>query len=295
MTTPNCNDGSDRPPRLRLDLNFGTVGELPAFSQGPVGDQRTILVAAKAAGYEGSQGGDPALSRELGLRHTSGARVNKPGEIGPLAERWKAEGQDCATLHVAWGIESDAEVDALVREIIAVSRDTGVPLFIETHRATITQDLWRTVRLVERHPGVRFNGDFSHWYTGLEMPYGDFLAKLEFAAPALERVRFMHGRLGNSSHMQMPLDHPSMPAAIEHFREMWTRALLGFLRSAAPGDVFCFAPELLAGRYAPTVRQADGGYSEQSDRWLDALELCRLATGCFAEAQRRLGPPASRT
>jgi hypothetical protein len=166
-----------------------------------------------------------------------------------------------------------------------------LPILIETHRATITQDSWRTVRMVERNPEVRFNGDFSHWYTGLEWPYGDVEAKLAFISPVLERVRFFHGRVGNSSHIQLPWEHPSMPAAVAHLREFWTRSMVGFLRDARPGDYLPFTPELLthAWNYAPLVPVGRDRWVECGDRWADALAMAEAAKGCWVEAQRRLG------
>ncbi|MCE9615926.1 MAG: hypothetical protein K8T26_16770 [Lentisphaerae bacterium] len=285
----NMNDGTRAAPYLRTDFNLGGLTDLPGWSAGPRGDARAVLSAIKAAGYRGTQGGDPALSRELGLGCTSGGRVNKPGEIAGLAAAWKRAGYEAATLHVGWGHESDAEVDRLVHEIIRASAQEDLPLYIETHRATITQDTWRTVRLVERIPEVRFNADFSHWYSGLEMPYGNWEEKLAFLQPVFERVRFMHARCGNSSHIQVALDHPSMEKALGHFREMWTRSMAGFIKTAGPGDFLSFNPELLAPaiNYAQTFRQSDGTYREASDRWLDALALTRLAEACFQEGQRR--------
>jgi hypothetical protein len=290
----NTNDGTQRPPYLRTDFNLGNLSDLPPWSEGPRGDARAIHLALKQAGYLGVQGGDVALCRELGLGVTASGRVNEPGEIAPMAARWRREGYECATLHVGWGHESDAEIDALVGEILAVSHAEGLPLYIETHRATITQDTWRTVQMIHRHPDVRINADFSHWFTGLEMPYGDIQARFDFLAPVFERVRFFHGRIGNSSHIQLPLDHPSMPAAILYFREMWTRAMAGFLRGAAPGDFISFNPELLhpAINYAPVSRSPRGSWEEGSDRWLDAARMTAIATECFAAARQRVaGPP----
>lgn len=290
MTAPRpTNDGSRNAPALRCDLNLGTLSEPPAWSTQPRAEGRALLEAIKAAGYQGVQGGDPALCRAVGLGCTGGGRVNKPGEIAPLAAKWKQAGLEACTLHVGWGHEDDATADQLVREIIKASRDEDLPIYIETHRATITQDTWRTVRLIERNPDVRINADFSHWYTGLEMVYGDFEAKLAFLQPVFDRVRFFHGRCGNSGCIQMPLDHPSMPRALGHYREMWTRSFQGFLAAAGPGDFISFNPEILhpSINYAPVSRQADGTYAEASDRWVDAQTMTMMAKECFAEAQRR--------
>ena len=287
----NINDGSGQPPRLRFDLNLGTLWDLPDFSAAPRGDRTTQLSVLRQSGYEGVQGeaADVALARAVGMRATMSGRVNTPTEVVPQVQAARQAGADCLTLHVGWGHEDDDACDALVEAIIDASLAYDLPVYVETHRATITQDTWRTVQLIVRHPGLRLNGDFSHWYTGLEMLYGDFEAKLRFLAPALERVRFCHARCGNSSHIQVPLEHPSMPDAIVHFRRMWTLAFAGFLRSAVPGDVFPFAPELLPPciNYARTVRSPEGSrWVEDGDRWLDAKRYCDIASDCWDLAQR---------
>jgi hypothetical protein len=81
---------------------------------------------------------------------------------------------------------------------------------------------------------------------------------------------------------------------LEHFKEMWIRAMLGFLRAAGPGDELIFAPELLAGThyYARLFPVASGGLIEESDRYAQALLYRRLAFKCFAEAMSRHRPPA---
>ncbi len=286
----NTTDYSFLPPRLRCYINMGNVDTLPAYSSGPKGDLRAKLPVLKAAGFEGIQGSDPTLCRTFGMGCAGGGRYNHASEVAPSVKQLKADGFECATVHVAWGHESDVEIDALVREIIAVSVGEDFPVYIETHRATITQDTWRTVKLVERHPDVRFNADFSHWYTGLEMPYGDLQAKFDFLQPVFERVRFFHGRMGNSSHIQVPLADPTMSKAVDHFREMWTRSMAGFLRSAKPGDYVIFAPELLHPEinYARTFVDAHGRRVEESDRWTEALRYAEIARECFAAAQGRV-------
>jgi hypothetical protein len=154
----------------------------------------------------------------------------------------------------------------------------------------------RTLDLVERHPELRFNADLSHWYTGLEMPYGDFEAKLEALAPVFARVRFLHGRIGDSGSMQVALEGREDEPFVAHFREMWRRCFRGFLDTAAPGDTIVFAPELLPARlgdgeravhfnYARRFRDANGEWREESDRWTEALQLCEIARDAFERAQ----------
>lgn len=291
---PNCNNGTQAAPCLRPDFALGCLDDLPEFSRGPKGAwDQTLYNTLSAAGYKGIQGGDPTLCRNAGLHWTGGGRVNEVGEIDALARRWADEGQDCATLHVGWGIESPDKMLALCEDIVRASEKHNIPLYVETHRATITQDMWRTVWLTEQLPEIRFNADLSHWYTGLEMVYGDIAAKWEFLKPVFDRVRFFHGRIGNPGTMQVDIGDGTGRSYVDHFKEMWTRCMVGFLATARPGDYVPFAPELLCPKiyYAQTYVDGYGIAQEFGDRWTQARLLTDIALACFDEAKRRHSAP----
>ncbi len=230
------------------------------------------------AGYDGVQFTSPATQSELaeclrlGLEAATSGRINETEETKPWAERWAGDGFVCATLHVGWGLEDDAQAARLIESVLTASTTYNIPLYIETHRATICQDMWRTVQFVRQFPEMRFNGDFSHWYTGQEMVYGGFEKKLQFIQPVLERVRFVHGRIGTPGCIQVPV----VPGAeyVDHFRRLWTASFRHGAR--------IFAPELLAPGiyYARTFNGI-----EESDRWEQSLILKRIAEECFEEAR----------
>ena len=291
--TPNTNDGTQAAPYLRCDMSLGTMVELPVFS--PAADfarksTEEQYMQLKQSGFQGAQGGDVKLLRKLGMGATGGGRINKGGEAAEFAKRWVDEGLDCATVHVGWGMEDENELLGLAEEILRATEEFKFPIYIETHRATITQDQWRTVQMLKRFPGLRINGDFSHWYTGLEMVYGNWEQKLSFIEPVFERVRFIHGRIGNSGCMQVDIGDGTNRPHVEHFKELWTRSFMGFLRSAKPGDFICFAPELLVPRinYARVFPNEKGELIEEGDRWTQALLYMKIARECFVEAQARL-------
>lgn len=286
----NTNDGTQKSPYLRLDINYGNLNDLPDFSSGPKGTDREKHEAVKAAGFQGIQDGDSALCKELGLELTAHARINKVGELDALLPKWKSENFNCATLHVGWGIESDQEVDELVKYVLEMAVKNDFPIYFETHRSTITQDMQRTVELIKRFPEIRFNGDFSHWYTGQEMVYGGVENKWEFIAPVFDRIRFIHGRMGNPGCIQVDIDDGKNQEYVEHFREMWTRAFTGFLKTAEPGDYLCFTAELLQADiyYARVFKNEKGEWVEEGDRWQQALLYAEIAQECWAEAQRRV-------
>ncbi|MBN9657007.1 MAG: sugar phosphate isomerase/epimerase [Acidobacteria bacterium] len=258
----------------------------------------------REAGYDGVQfdvvftGEQLSQCLRRGLRIAATGRVNHPEEAGPLAEKLAGAGFRCATLHVGWGMETPDEASRLIEAVLSASDRHGIPLYIETHRATIFQDIWRTVDFLARYPQVRINGDFSHWYTGLEFVYGGFEKKLRFIEPVLERVRFLHGRIGNPGCMQVGIgdgDETAHPY-VAHFRSLWTRAMEHFLRQAGPDSCLYFVPELLSPKiyYGRTFPDSTGTLHEESDRWQQSLVLRSLAQQCFLEATNRVSGGSGR-
>ena len=289
-------DGSTEAPKLSVYLNLDNLVDLRADSSWPHLDGLPRCERLVADGFEGVQltTNDPPIVHAP-VPHCGLDRINSPEEADEVADRHAERGDLCITVHAGWGLEDDNETFHLVEAILTSSRKHKLPIFIETHRATITQDLWRTVQITKHFPEVRFNGDFSHYYCGQELVYGDWERKLAFMEPIFERVGFIHGRIASPGCMQVSIDSDltSRPLQahgdinyLDHFKELWTRAMLGFLRSAHRGDVLIFAPELLSGRhyYARMFPNASGQLAEESDRYAQALLYKDLARACFAEA-----------
>jgi len=290
----NTNDGSSRPPRLQIDINADNVFGLPPHSTVPRGDPRAVLEAVKSAGFEGIQSNSrAAIARQLGLGVTGSGRIDSPEQAELQAAQAAEIGFDCYTVHVGTGLEDDDQACRLVQAVLRASERHRIPIYIETHRATITQDIWRTVQLVKRFPEIRFNGDFSHYYTGHELVYGDIEAKWQFMQPIFDRVRFIHARIGSPGCIQVDIGRDGAgQSCVEHFRQMWTRSFVGFLRDARPGDYLCFTPELLGPKifYARTFRNQNGEMVEEGDRWQQALLYARIAAECWDQANRHTAP-----
>lgn len=250
------------------------------------------IQAIRAAGYDGVQLIEPlnlrlvADAREAGLGVCGSGRVNVQADAYALAQEAKESGLECLTLHVGWGYEEEEEALRLIEAVLDASAKHSVPLYVETHRATIFQDAWRTVQFARRYPQLKFNGDFSHWYTGSEMVYGDFDKKVEFIQPVIERVHFLHGRIGNPGCMQVDIgdvEAASRLPFVVHFRTLWTQVFAAFLKRRDAEPTFCFTVELLASNvyYA---RVFNG--REESDRWAQSLVLTAIARDCFRAAQK---------
>ena len=271
-------------PRLLTYMNWLTLEGLAEPPDGWLG-------AIQAAGYEGVQFIEPLpvnlvdASRAMGLRVCGSGRVNEPADAARLATAARSHDLECLTLHVGWGNEDNETACRLIEAVLEASERWAIPLYVETHRATIFQDTWRTVNFIRQYPQLRFNGDFSNWYTGLELVYGDFDAKVAFIQPVIERTAFMHGRIGNPCVMQVDVgtfEQSSRLPFVQHFRTLWTKVFLAFIDTEGGTGIFRFAPELLSARiyYA---REIDG--KEESDRWAQSLVLTQIARDCFEMAR----------
>lgn len=276
--------------QLRFYMNLMALDSLPLDSAGPHGTFEERLQTLAQAGFNGVQFATQGSAEVLSLCRTyhfgivASGRVNTPQEADEFARQMADGGYECATIHLGWGLEDDNEAHRLIESVLAASQRHHVPLYIETHRATVCQDMWRTVNFVQRFPEMRFNGDFSHWYAGQEMVYGGFEKKFTFIQPVLERVRFLHGRIASPGCIQVavPVDSTPQPLYVLHFEQLWTASFRGFLRHAQPDDHICFTPELLAPDifYARTFHN-----KEESDRWEQSLILKAIAENCFTCAQ----------
>jgi hypothetical protein len=291
------NTGKAGAPCLQVYLNLDTLIDHAEFNLQDERGLRSCFERIRGDGFEGVQyTKNVPFQARFDFPHCGLDRINNRSDADTVAARHADRGELCVTLHAGWGIEDDAEVFRLVEGILSASLKYHLPMFIETHRSTITQDIWRTVQITKQFPEVRFNGDFSHYYCGLEMVYGDWAQKMAFMEPIFSRTAFMHGRIASPGCMQVPIE-PDLTARprqahgtadyLLHFKDIWIRAMSGFLRAAQPGDTLIFAPEILAPRtyYARMFPNQYGELVEESDRYAQALLYRDLARACFADAK----------
>lgn len=282
----------DGPTRAALHINAATLWNLPEWSAAPaqLGDQ---IAALHALGTEGFQHPFPALLPDIPIPIVGMGRVDTDSDAERVAKQDRDAGYLLTTLHVGTGWENDEEAYALLSSVVEASDKHDYPLLVETHRATSTQDMRRTLDVLERVPELRFNADLSHWYTGHEMTYGDMDAKLDRLKPVFERVRYVHGRIGTPCCAQVALNGASDDRIfVEHFREMWRRVCRGFVATSEQGEILPFAPELLPAEakfgedthqfhYARLFDMGDG-LKEESDRWRQARTLWEIFSGIAA-------------
>jgi hypothetical protein len=268
----------------RLGLAWVTLLALPAHSAGPRGDDLENLArAVRDAGFDSVQCHEPAqaaAAQRAGLATWGLARVLQAPAVAAAVARARGDGHRALTLHLGHGFESEAEADALLDAVAAASQREGLPVWVETHRATLTQDPWRTLGLLARHPALWLTGDFSHWVAGCELRYGDLDDKLARLTPVFARTAMLHGRVAASGSFQVCSHEPRHAADLLLALRLWQACFEG---AAARGQALPFIVELLPAAlgYAASTAGDDGLPLEVGDRWQEALHLLALA--------RRLG------
>lgn len=285
------NTGSAEPPRLAVYVNEWAMQELPRRPSAETWSFEQSLAKAADAGFEGCQAApeQAAAVRAAGLRFCTSARISTPDEAEPTIATAAACTADCLTVHAGWGMETDAEADAIAEAILAAADAHSLPVFVETHRATMTQDAFRTTALLKHYPKMAINADFSHYYCGSEMTYRGFDQTRHDLAPILSKVGFIHGRVSDAQCMQCDLTDPKNADHIQNFATLWTDAMAQWQDRARPGDILIFAPELgpPSSGYSVVVRDQTGNAFEVCDRWEQSLVLRDLARQAFVSATAR--------
>ncbi len=285
---PNCHSPEAKQqcqaPFLRKDINLISLVGLPKHHQGPrcsffgMADQDYLQLQNDGfMGLQSNVGVSPAAQRckALGL----GRSVGTPVSIDSLEKKacqWKQQGYECATILIGNGRENLDQASRLVERVLAISEAVALPIYIELHRGTVTQHIPLLLMLIERYPGLRFNGDFSHYVTAYRWDCYFDATIFEKVTPILKRVRFIQARLSDHRKAQSHQtdDHPAWPL----FQLLWQQSFQHFKRTASPGDYFCFAPELLP-RFTDyaEIDYTSSGAKEVGNRYQTARKLVQEA------------------
>jgi hypothetical protein len=272
------NDGSNKPPRLRLSHSLWSLTKLPM--NGPEWSLQEKCRRVREAGFEAiecwltdeNEGEITAALRAEGLRLALGHHPHSLDDTRKTVERAKRLGADYIFAQPANADTPEDEAVALIGDGQAFASDHGVPYFLETHRNCCTETLPLTYRLLERLPQVRITADLSHFFVVGEF-YGWESERLPARlGPVLERVSGFHGRISNGEQVQVDVGDGTgrLPQV---YVQIWAQGMRAWLRDARPGDVLPFASELGPPAYAIV----DPSGKEISDRWEQSLVMKSLA------------------
>jgi hypothetical protein len=153
----------------------------------------------------------------------------------------------------------------------------GIPVYLETHRLTVTNDIVFTLNLMDLIPKMEMVADLSHIVVAREFPvpvddlHNDLIDRI------LKRTASMQGRISSREQVQIPLGFPQHEHWEKQYEEWWKK---GFQYWRARNDecaVMNFLCELGPAPYAITGKD---GY-ELSDRWEEGLLIKERVKGIW--------------
>lgn len=168
----------------------------------------------------------------------------------------------------------------VIRAWLAIAEQEGIALQFETHRQSITNDLFTTLQLLDDIPELRLSADLSHYVVDreLELPVPrDMQARFQ---RVLERADSFQGRVATGQHIQIPLDFPQHRPWLAQFTAWWTAGFASWRQRHGAAEAPVFLCELGPTEYAITDRHG----LELSDRWEEAQQLAGIARDCWAAA-----------
>jgi hypothetical protein len=150
-----------------------------------------------------------------------------------------------------------------------LAREYGVPLLVETHRNTITNDLWVTREYLDRLPDLPLLADLSHYVCGQEMNLPISARNEALIQRILAHAQAFHGRVSSAEQIQLELSYECHRPWIDQFMGWWRQGFVAWLSRARAGDSLTFTCELGPAPYAITDRHG----LDRSNRWDEARQM----------------------
>jgi len=201
-----------------------------------------------------------------GLRFGAAVYLPETEDPEPIFECAAAAGAQYLEGQIDGYWQTDAWIDARTRQLIRLGQQYSVPFYLETHRGRYTQDLRRTLELLERHPDLLLCSDFSHYTVSGELIAPWTGAWRKGLYQVAEKCTVIHARMNAGQRVQDPL--LAVPLAQQQeFLALWAfAARAGGKRGQSS---FTLTTELLPTDYQYLDKQG----VPVGDVWRDSLEL----------------------
>jgi hypothetical protein len=172
-----------------------------------------------------------------------------------------------------------ADMAEAIRAWLMIADEENFPIQFETHRNSITNDLFSALLLLDVVPEMRLSADLSHYVVDREMMQPITAEYQSYVDRILERSDSFQGRVANRCQIQLPLNFPQHRVWIDTFLDWWRRGFASWRRRSPAEEDCIFLCELGPRDYAIT----DANDEELSDRWSEALLLKEWAAACWVE------------
>ena len=207
---------------------------------------------------------------EHGLSWEAQALVRNADELARYIDAaYALGGAHHFNVQIAAGAATLTEALALIDRLEAVAATAPMPVFYETHRGRLTNDLYFTGRILDARPELKLTGDLSHYVNAHEMALPvdpDIERRMQAVIGACQAF---HARVAGPNQVQIGLEAAQNRGWLETFRRWWADGVSQWRARAGAEDTLSVMCELGPPPYA--MVDADG--REFSDRWKDALAL----------------------
>jgi hypothetical protein len=173
-----------------------------------------------------------------------------------------------------------------VRAWLEMGAKAGVPVYLETHRFTMTQDLLFCLQLMDLMPDLEIVADLSHHLVAFEFPrpVPDWCHGL--VDRVLRRAIAFQGRVASREQAQISIEFPQNRYWLELFQGWWEKGFRYWRQRMKPDATMNFLCELGPPPYGIT---GPDGY-EIADRWAEALVIKDWVKALWARLETEAGP-----
>lgn len=160
-----------------------------------------------------------------------------------------------------------AEAVSRVQAWLEMGEKAGIPVYLETHRLTVTNDVVFTLDLMDLIPEMEMVADLSHIVVAREFPVPVDEMHNGWIDRILQRTASMQGRISSREQIQVPLGYPQHQYWETQYADWWKQGFQYWRARNDDNAVMNFLCELGPAPYAITGKD---GY-ELSDRWQEGL------------------------
>jgi hypothetical protein len=163
---------------------------------------------------------------------------------------------------------------------LQLGREHGVQVLLETHRNTITNDLWVTRQMLDLVPDLALLADLSHYICGQEMTLPISARHDALIGHILAHTHAFHGRVATAEQVQVEIGFEVYRPWVEQCGRWWRQGFGHWLGRAEPHHSLTFTCELGPAPYA--ICDPDG--RDRTDRWQDAQQMRDLVRTWWQQA-----------
>lgn len=189
-------------------------------------------------------------------------------QIVPYLEWGTRHGLHHLNLQLNMRPRTMAEALAILDRLTELSAQVDFPVYVETHRGRLTNDLLVLLDILDQRPDLKLLADLSHYVVAREVELPVSAETDAQISRVLDNAWAFHGRVAGAGQVQLPLSFPQHQPYVDLFAAWWARGFESWRKRAGENDTLTFVCELGPQPYY-SIPGADG--RDLSDRWTESL------------------------